>query len=116
MKRDLIMPQQIDDLVEMFGYDATLLRPTVDEIIDYLRDNYQIVIYERVEPCVDPTTHRIMFSLGVKWCNLRDGWNGRVYIGQTEMNPDIYESKRCAISLALDWLKNKNYGKEKESL
>ena len=57
--------------------------PTVDEAIDWLRRKYNVVIYEAIEPFVEPREsepNRILYRFDVKWCNIRDGWNGRIYI------------------------------------
>lgn len=84
--------------------------PTVDETIDWLRRKYNIVIYNKVEPFVDPTdqTHKtILFRFGVKRCDTTNlGWNGRMYIGETRLAKNIYSLKRDAISIALKYIKN----------
>ena len=82
--------------------------PTCDEVIDWLRIKYNIIIYNAVEPVVDPKdSHKILFRFAIKWCNKRDGWNGRVYIGTTRFASNIYSLKREAITKALCWLKKK---------
>jgi len=86
--------------------------PTVDEAIDWLRKKYNVVIYDHVPPFVDPKDdkHRIMYAYDVKYCNRRDGWNGRVIISHAECcSYDIYAAKRMAITKAIRWIKkNKN--------
>ena len=82
--------------------------PTVDEAIDWLRRKYNVVIYEYMEPFVDPridNPNRILYKYSVKWCNLRDGWNGRVYIGESNLLSNVYTVKRQAIAIAIKWIK-----------
>lgn len=101
----------------LFGYPednnhihACLSVPTIDEAIDWLRRKYNIVIYNKIEPFVDPTdqTHKtILFRFGVKLCDTTNlGWNGRMYIGETRLAKNIYSLKRDAISIALKYIKN----------
>lgn len=108
MRVDIINTTQLEDLIEIFGYDQGFVIPTVDQIIDYLRIKYNVIIYNDHVPYVSPITHKIMYSYAVKWCNLRDGWNGRESIGKSDCTHDIYEAKRQAITIALNYLKNKN--------
>lgn len=86
--------------------------PTVDEAIDWLRRKYNVVIYEYMEPFVDPRVdnpNRILYKYAVKWCNLRDGWNGRIYIGDSHLLSNVYTAKRESIRIAINWIKkNKN--------
>jgi len=90
--------------------------PTVDEAIDWLRKKYNVVIYDHVPPFVDPKDdkHRIMYAYDVKYCNRRDGWNGRVIISHAECcSYDIYAAKRMAIAEAIRWIKkNKKCSKK----
>ena len=82
--------------------------PTVDEAIDWLRKKYNVVIYDHVPPFVDPKDdkHRIVYTYDVKYCNRRDGWNGRVIISHAECcSYDIYAAKRMAIAKAIRWIK-----------
>lgn len=81
--------------------------PTVDEAIDWLRRKYDICIYTSIPPFVDPTdnTHPILYRYTVKYCNKRDGWNGRVRIGETDLSKNVYSLKRQAIWLAIRWIK-----------
>lgn len=82
--------------------------PTVDEAIDWLRRKYNVVIYEAIEPFVEPREsepNRILYRFDVKWCNIRDGWNGRIYIGESRLLPNIYTAKREAIMIAIKWIK-----------
>ena len=84
--------------------------PTVDEVIDWLRRKYNIVIYNKIEPFVDPTddTHKtILFKYGVKLCDTKHvGWNGRMDLGTTRLNTNVYSLKREAISIAIKYIKS----------
>jgi len=80
--------------------------PTLDEMIEWLREKFLIVIYNHMEPFVSPTKGKIIYCYRVKQCNLRDGWNGRNYLGQTEYSEDICEVKKQAIEIAINYLKN----------
>lgn len=82
--------------------------PTVDQAIDWIREKYDVVIYNHVAPFVDPRDkqNRIVYIYGAKFCNRRDGWNGRIVIsrrGYTSHN--IYTAKRMAIAEAIRWIK-----------
>lgn len=84
--------------------------PTVDEVIDWLRRKYNIIIYNKIPPFVDPVdcTHKtILFRYGVKRCDTMVlGWNGRVDLGSTDMNTNVYALKRAAINIALKYIKH----------
>lgn len=93
-------------------YDNNALKgwlsiPTCDEAIDWLRRKYNVCIYTSVPPFVDLTddAHPILYRYTVKYCNRRDGWNGRVYIGETNLSKNVYSLKRQAIWLAIRWIK-----------
>ena len=86
---------------------------TLDSVIDYLRKKHSVVIYNSMEPFVDPRTKKILYRYSVKFCNIRDGWNGRQHIGQSKLTSNIYSAKRQAIWLAIRWLKKKKHDKEK---
>lgn len=85
--------------------------PTVDEVIDWIRRKYNVVIYNKIEPFVDPTdlTHKtILFRYGIKRCDTTNlGWNGRLYIGETRLDKNVYSLKREAITIALKYIKNR---------
>lgn len=84
--------------------------PTVDEVIDWLRRKYNIVIYNKIEPFVDPAddTHKtILFKYGVKRCDVNHlGWNGRIDLGTTRLNTNVYSLKREAINIAIRYIKS----------
>lgn len=77
----------------------------VDDAIDWLRKKFNVVIYNSIEPFVDPVSNKILYRMSVKQCNLRDGWNGRIYIGESTLTKNIYSAKRQAIWLAIRWIK-----------
>lgn len=81
--------------------------PTVDEAIDWLRRKYNVHIYTPIAPFVDPTNdeHPILYRYAIKYCNKRDGWNGRAYVGETDLSKNVYSLKRQAIWLAIRWIK-----------
>jgi len=81
--------------------------PTVDQAIDWIREKYDVVIYNHVPPFVNPKDkqNRIIYIYGVKFCNRRDGWNGRVAISCGRMSHNIYAAKRMAIMDAIRWIK-----------
>ena len=107
MRLDVVTMPQLEELTEFLGFDYCMIYPTVDQIIDFLRKKYNIIIYNKIEPFVDPKMHNIVFKFAVKWCNIRDGWNGRKYIGETKLLTDIYEAKREAIDIAIEYLKKR---------
>lgn len=95
----------------IFNCDGTpgkiLSLPSVDQAIDWLRRKYNVHIYTSIPPFVDPTDdkHPILYRYAVKYCNKRDGWNGRVHIGETNLSKNVYSLKRQAIWLAIRWIK-----------
>ena len=90
--------------------NSCLSVPTTDEVIDWLRRKYNIVIYNKVEPFVDPIddTHKtILFKYGVKRCDINHlGWNGRIDLGTTRLAKNVYSLKREAIGIALKYIKS----------
>lgn len=87
--------------------------PTVDEAIDWLRRKYNIHIYTCIEPFVDPNDSKgsVLYRYGVKWCDRRNGWNGRLVIGKTNLSKNPYSLKRQAITFALRWIVKNNVKK-----
>lgn len=96
-------------LVMVNGHNLVM----VDDAIDWLRRKYNIHIYTAMEPFIDPTDEKrpVLYRFAVKYCNQRDGWNGRIYIGETKLSPNVYTLKKQAITLALRWIK-KNHIKK----
>lgn len=86
--------------------------PTTDEVIDWLRRKHNVVIYNKVEPFVDPTddSHKkILFKYGIKRCDVNHlGWNGRIDLGTTRLSTNVYSLKREAIGIALKYIKSQN--------
>lgn len=84
--------------------------PTTDEAIDWLRRKYNIIIYNKIEPFVDPIddTHKtILFKYGVKLCDTQHlGWNGRTDLGTTRLASNVYSLKREAINIAIKHIKS----------
>lgn len=90
--------------------------PTVDEAIDWLRKKFNIVIHDKVDPFVDPTSMKITYIHQVKFCNTKHGWNFREFIYRGTPRTNVYVSKRICIQKALDYLFNTKrpcYKKEK---
>lgn len=87
--------------------------PTVDETIDWLRRKYNIHIYTCIEPFVDPNDPKgsVLYRYGAKWCDRRNGWNGRLVIGKTNLSKNPYSLKRQAITFALRWITKNNVKK-----
>lgn len=103
----VIMSSTPDNSNRMRNYVSV---PTVDEVIDWLRRKYNIVIYNKIEPFVDPTddTHKtVLFKYGVKRCDCNHlGWNGRIDLGTTRLARNAYSLKREAINIALKYIKS----------
>lgn len=119
-RQSLLTISQAKELIKYGYYGYVTYVPnvgriaTVDDAIDWLRKKHNIIIYNSIEPFVDPTedNHHILYRFSVKYCNLRDGWNGRIYIGESKLTKNIYAAKRQAIWLAIRYL-NKQNGKKK---
>ena len=116
VKNSLVTKKQALALKELKFNELTLyLRggvpvPTVDEAIDWLRRKYDIIVYNKIPPFVDPIDHThktILFRYGVKRCDtIVLGWNGRVDLGSTDMSTNVYALKRAAINIALKYIKS----------
>lgn len=89
-----------------FGYSV----PTVDEAIDWLRRKHNVVIYNKIEPFVDPAddTHKkVLFKYGVKRCDVNHlGWDSHTDLGTTRLSTNVYSLKREAISIAIKYIKS----------
>lgn len=94
-------------------YTASVSVPTVDEAVDWLRRKYNIHIYTCIEPFVDPNDPKgsVLYRYGAKWCDRRNGWNGRLVIGKTNLSKNPYSLKRQAITFALRWITKNNVKK-----
>ena len=114
----IITTTQVKQLFEL-EYDGYLVMikgrklAMIDDVIDWLRRKYNIHVYTAMEPFVDPTDEKrpVLYRFAIKYCNQRDGWNGRIYIGETKLSPNVYTLKKQAITLALRWIKKNNIKK-----
>ena len=82
--------------------------PTVDQAIDWIREKYDVIVFNHVAPYVDPRDkkNRIAYIYNVKYCNRKSGWNGRVHISYGKCaSYNIYAAKRMAIMEAIRWIK-----------
>lgn len=85
-----------------------VLIPTVDQAVDWIRRNFDVVIYNSAEPFVKPLTKDIVYAYGVKYCNKRDGWNGRIIIDRgSKWYKDPNAAKRRALTKALNFIKKR---------
>lgn len=110
----LVTATQFDELIKLH-FDAFAEGAGLDDVIDWFRRKHNIIIYNSIEPFVDPTSnnHDILYRFSVKHCNLRDGWNGREYIGESKLTKNIYTAKKQAITLAIKWLKQHRHERKK---
>jgi len=91
-----------------------VLIPNVDQAIDWIRRKFDVVIYNSAEPFVKPLTKDIVYAYGVKYCNRRDGWNGRVIIDRGgEWSKDSNTAKRRALTKALNFIKKEKDAKRR---
>jgi hypothetical protein len=88
-----------------------------DAAIDIFRKKYNIIIYHKAEPFVQPTgdEHKIMYCFAVKKCfpGEPNGWNKREYIGESKWCENIYEAKRQAIKIALRYVESRTTSQKK---
>lgn len=79
----------------------------IDAVIDHIRVKFCVHIYNYAAPFVTKYTETknvVLYGFGVKYCNLKHGWNQRVYIGKTPWKENIYDAKRRAIDIAIKWI------------
>ena len=79
----------------------------IDSVIDHIRIKYNVHVYNYAAPFVSKETetkNMVLYGFGVKFCNLKHGWNQRVYIGKTPWIKNIYDAKRKAINIAIKWI------------
>jgi len=86
----------------------------LDEVIDAIRRKFKVIIYNTAPPHVDPTSKKIIYGFSVKVCNTKWGWNARKYLGQTKWRTNIYQAKREAINIAINWILSQKSEKSKE--
>lgn len=79
--------------------------------LEEYRKKYNIVVYNRFEPFVDPKTSEIRYGYSIKRCNKTRGWNFRQYIGDTHVGSDPNVLKAEALEIIKIYLQNE---KEKE--
>lgn len=107
----------IPDQEKIYGYNRPrysgvmkqyLLIPTIDQAIDWIRRKFDVIVYNSAEPFVKPLTKDIVYAYGVKYCNRRDGWNGRIIIDRGgEWCKDPNTAKRRALTKALNFIKKR---------
>jgi hypothetical protein len=107
MSRGIVSRKQLE-LMRKVGFRCSYSHPpTVDEVIDKIRINYDIVIYNSYAPFVHHTPtgkKQIVYGFSVKKCDIKSGWNFRIQIGRTECTDNIYKAKREAITMALEYI------------
>jgi len=87
----------------------------VDPAIDYIRQKYNIHIYNSAPPFVTPVTKKVVYAFSVKVCNTQLGWNGRKSLGCTKWYSNVYQAKRAALKIALDWILSQKSQKSKRT-
>lgn len=95
-------------------YPRMLSIPTVDEVIDWLRRKFHVIIYDATQPFVCPTSMKILYAYRIKFCNTRHGWNSREYLGCSKWSTNSYGMKRQAIWIALRYIVKKKKDAEKK--
>ena len=89
--------------------------PTVDQVIDWLRKKYNIIVYHTHIPFVCPKTRKIVYTFTPKICNPEWGWNQRITLKRGIQSADIYAAKRSAITIALNWILSQKSEKSKNN-
>lgn len=97
-----INKEQAEKLCLLFDYIS--VHASVDQVIELLRDRFDIQIYNTAPPYVSPISNKVEYGFSVKKCNPQWGWNHRVSIGKTKWYTDIWEAKGAALNMALDWI------------
>lgn len=91
-----------------------ILVPTVDQAIDWIRRNFDVVIYNSAEPFIHPLISNIVYAYGVKYCGRRDGWYGRIIIDRGgKWCKDPNTAKRRALTKALNFIKKRKDAKSR---
>lgn len=112
MKIHYITPKQ-GCKVEKLGINLWQIY-TVDKVIDEIRRKFKVIIYNTAPPHVDPISNKIVYGFSVKVCNTKWGWNARKYLGQTKWRTNIYQAKREAINIAINWILSQRSEKSKK--
>lgn len=90
-----------------FLHEIGIYTEEIDKVIDAIRRKYNVHIYNSAAPFVTKETDTknvVLYGFGVKYCNLKHGWNSRQYIGKARWSKNIYEAKRKAINIAIKWI------------
>lgn len=87
----------------------------IDTAIDYIRRRYNVHIYNTAPPFVDSVTKKVVYAFSVKVCNNQLGWNGRKSLGCTKWYENVYQAKRAALKIALDWILSQKSQKSKRT-
>ena len=84
---------------------SIILNTKLDEVITVLFLKYNIVVYNDVEPFVDPhNNEEIIFQYASKWCNTTMGWNGRIYIARGVHSKTPILAKYKIVLESIKWL------------
>ena len=86
----------------------------LDDVIDRIRTRFNVIIYNTAPPHVDPISKKIIYGFSVKVCSTKWGWNARKYLGQTKWRTNIYQAKREAINIAINWILSQKSEKSKK--
>lgn len=97
------------------NFTKTFSIPTVDQVIDWLRKKYNIIVYHTHIPFVCPKTRKIVYTFTPKICNPNWGWNQCITLKRGIQSADIYAAKRSAITIALNWILSQKSGKSKNN-
>lgn len=82
----------------------------IDEVINFLRVKYNVHIYNSAAPFVCEKGY-VLYGFSVKKCNPKWGWNCRTHIGSSKWRRNIYDAKREAIKIAVNWILNQQNNK-----
>lgn len=113
MRKNHFITSEQERKVEKLGIDIWQFY-TVDEVIDAIRMKFNVIIYNTAPPHVDPVSKKIIYGFSVKVCNTKWGWNARKYLGQTKWRTNIYQAKREAIDIAINWILSQKSEKSKK--
>ena len=79
----------------------------IDSVIDHIRIKFNVHVYNYAAPFVTKYTETknvVLYGFGIKYCDIKRGWNQRIYIGKTPWKKNIYDAKRRAIDIAIKWI------------
>lgn len=114
MKKNHFITSKQEHKIEKLGIDTWQFY-AVDEVIDAIRMKFDVIVYNTAPPHVDPISKKIIYGFSVKVCNTKWGWNARKYLGQTKWRTNIYQAKREAIDIAINWILSQKSEKSKKS-